>query len=113
MTRPYKKRRQMTVAQAEKLLGLTTGYDGAAVKAATAKALREAHPDHGGGADAADQIKLVKAARDVLLASADTGEFEYVTCSRCNGKGVRPDGAFGHKTCVACDGEGVVRRRAK
>lgn len=103
---------RISLANAEKTLGLTPPYDDAAVRAAFAEKLKAAHPDSGVAVDdVAGFIGALKEARDKLVAElAAGGGGELETCSRCRGKGWRPASGFGRETCRACGGDGLKRR---
>lgn len=86
---------------------LTLGGAGA-IRTAAAAALREAHPDTGGGDDAGARIAAIREARDRLLCLVESEQAEAkIACAACGGRGSL--GGAGFSTvyeCRACGGTG-------
>jgi septum formation topological specificity factor MinE len=99
----------MHASIAAKRLGLTLAdareLGEVAIRSRAATLMTAAHPDTGGDpATAADVIRSVKQARDVLVRYVQSGN-EKVDCETCRGRGFLRDG-FRKYECPACRGTG-------
>lgn len=99
----------MTPKTAASLLSLSLNgpWTVAAVRQAFSAAVRQAHPDTGGGGGI-DMAKLKKA-RDVLLKEAQSIE-NIIPCTKCDGTGQMKTPRGRRVTCVVCGGSGEVRK---
>lgn len=91
----------MQKSKAMALLNIVEGYDAAAVRAAYARAVKQAHPDTG---TPGVPIQDLQMARDVLLAS---GPESHRACAMCHGRG-KTRGRMGWRSCSACGGTGEI-----
>jgi DnaJ-class molecular chaperone len=84
------------------------------VNAAYREVVSKAHPDKGGSADdAAETIKVAKAAREFILRNLNNfPALKPVECNRCAGRGRLLRGAFHCIECPKCEGEGVTYETA-